>query len=112
METVVLNRMMPETVYAQLCFTDDTVISLRGRQWLIGKSPVDTDICLAKPTVSRMHARIWKKDDAYYIEDLHSRNGTMVEGKLLEPGRKEDWNQECSFPLQNMHAHLRKNREI
>lgn len=88
METVVLNRMMPETVYAQLCFTDDTVISLRGRQWLIGKSPVDTDICLAKPTVSRMHARIWKKDDAYYIEDLHSRNGTMVEGKLLEPEEK------------------------
>ena len=88
METVVLNRMMPETVYAQLCFTDDTVISLRGRQWLIGKSPVDTDICLAKPTVSRMHARIWKKDDAYYLEDLHSRNGTIVEGKLLEPEEK------------------------
>ena len=35
-----------------------------------------------------MHARIWKKDDAYYIEDLHSRNGTMVEGKLLEPEEK------------------------
>ena len=76
------------SLYAQLCFADDTVVSLRGHQWLIGKSPVDTDICLAKPTVSRMHARIWKKEDAYYIEDLHSRNGTMVEGKLLEPEEK------------------------
>ena len=30
----------------------------------------------------------FEKEDAYYIEDLHSRNGTMVEGKLLEPEEK------------------------
>lgn len=88
METVVLNRSMPETTGAQLSFADGRTVPLRGRQWLIGKSPTDTDICLPQPTVSRIHARIWKKEEAYYIEDLHSRNGTMVGGQLLEPGEK------------------------
>lgn len=88
METVVLNRTMPETGNAQLRFADGREVSLCGQQWLVGKSPLDADICLQEPTVSRLHARIWKKEGAYYIEDLHSRNGTMVEGITLEPGEK------------------------
>ena len=88
METVVLNRTMPETGNAQLRFADGREVSLCGQQWLVGKSPLDADICLQEPTVSRLHARIWKKEGAYYIEDLHSRNGTMVEGIPLEPGEK------------------------
>ena len=38
---------------------------------------------LGSGTVSRLHARINKADDVYYIEDLNSRNGTWVNGKLL-----------------------------
>ncbi len=30
-----------------------------------------------------MHARISKEDDAYYIKDLNSTNGTVVDGKEL-----------------------------
>ena len=88
METVVLNRTMPETGNAQLRFADGREVSLCGQQWLVGKSPLDADICLQEPTISRLHARIWKKEGAYYIEDLHSRNGTMVGGIPLEPGEK------------------------
>ena len=43
----------------------------------------DTDITIGKETVSRLHARINKSDGVYYIEDLNSRNGTWVNGKLL-----------------------------
>lgn len=88
METVVLNRTMPEKAEAQLIFADGREVALSGQQWLVGKSPVDADICLPEPTVSRLHARIWKKEETYYIEDLHSRNGTMVGGIPLEPGEK------------------------
>ena len=35
-------------------------------------------------TVSRMHARITKKEGIYFIEDLNSTNGTYVGGKLLD----------------------------
>ena len=34
-------------------------------------------------SVSRQHARITNIEGNYYIEDLHSRNGTFVNGRLL-----------------------------
>lgn len=46
-------------------------------------SQKDADIIIGKETVSRLHARINKSDGVYYIEDLNSRNGTWVNGKLL-----------------------------
>jgi len=36
--------------------------------------------------VSRRHARITYNDDALYIEDLDSTNGTRINGFQLEPG--------------------------
>jgi pSer/pThr/pTyr-binding forkhead associated (FHA) protein len=33
--------------------------------------------------VSRSHARIVRKDDAYYISDLQSTNGTSVNGARI-----------------------------
>lgn len=48
---------------------------------------VGSDICcdaiLEKKTISRMHARITKSENTYYIEDLNSSNGTKVEGEVL-----------------------------
>ncbi|MBK4735325.1 FHA domain-containing protein [Noviherbaspirillum sp. DKR-6] len=39
-------------------------------------------------TVSRRHARMRRSGDGYVIEDLHSFNGTFVNGERLAPG---DW---------------------
>ena len=36
------------------------------------------------PTVSRVHARIREKDGEYYLADLNSRNGTSVNGTMLQ----------------------------
>ncbi len=35
--------------------------------------------------VSRRHARIMRREDGFYIEDLDSVNGTMLNGQLLTP---------------------------
>lgn len=35
--------------------------------------------------VSHRHARLWIEDGCYWIEDLGSRNGTSVNGKLIQP---------------------------
>ena len=40
---------------------------------------------ISLPTVSRIHAKIKKKEDAYYLTDMNSRNGTAVNGRLLLP---------------------------
>ena len=39
---------------------------------------------LNRETVSRLHLRIDQKDGHYYVQDLNSTNGTMVDGRMLE----------------------------
>ena len=42
------------------------------------------DIFLADPTVSQRHARVVFRDGQYFIEDLDSTNGTVVNGQRVE----------------------------
>lgn len=58
---------------------------------VVGRDPQDalaTDkfICVPEHTISRRHARIRRRGANYYIEDLHSRNGTFLLGQRLAPG--------------------------
>ncbi|KRB85229.1 HD domain-containing phosphohydrolase [Noviherbaspirillum sp. Root189] len=60
---------------------------------VIGREPQDslgTDrfLCIPEHTISRRHARIRRKGSTFFVEDLHSFNGTFVLGTRLEPG---DW---------------------
>ena len=43
------------------------------------------DAVISLPTVSRIHAKIRKREDDYYLTDMNSRNGTVVNGRLLLP---------------------------
>ena len=65
---------------------------LRGRQITLGALP-DNDIVVPSPAVSRYHAQINCQGGWAEIEDVGSRNGTLVNGKSikscpLEPGDK------------------------
>jgi hypothetical protein len=58
---------------------------------VIGRDPQDAlasdkFICIPEHTISRRHARIRRRGATYFIEDLHSRNGTFVLGNRLTPG--------------------------
>ncbi|MBO4515046.1 MAG: FHA domain-containing protein [Lachnospiraceae bacterium] len=62
---------------------------------LIGKYKEKVDLYLSDESVSRVHARILRDDDQYYLEDENSTNGTVCnkttrlqpyERKRLEPG--------------------------
>ncbi len=46
-------------------------------EFLIGRN-ADNDIVIENLAVSKLHARIVKKDGSYYIEDLNSTNGTYL----------------------------------
>lgn len=54
-------------------------IQLLGEMTLIGRQD-RCDFTVADATISRQHARIERRADGYYLEDLHSRNGTTVNG--------------------------------
>jgi hypothetical protein len=49
---------------------------------VIGRS-AESDFILPERQISREHVRIWREDDAYYIEDLNSKNGTWLNGVPL-----------------------------
>jgi hypothetical protein len=53
----------------------------------VGRS-LDNDIQIEEKTVSRKHLKIVQKADKYFITDLKSRNGTYLDGVLLEPGHQ------------------------
>lgn len=52
---------------------------------VIGKMENACDAVIGLPTVSRIHAKIRKREDSYYLTDMNSRNGTTVNGRLLLP---------------------------
>ena len=52
---------------------------------LIGRRP-DCAVTIEDPSVSRVHARLEITRDVMRIEDLRSKNGTLVEGRrITEP---------------------------
>ncbi len=54
---------------------------------VLGRHP-DCEIVLDSAAVSRQHARIVREGDAFYIEDMHSRNGTIVNGHPVQRRRQ------------------------
>jgi sigma-54 dependent transcriptional regulator, acetoin dehydrogenase operon transcriptional activator AcoR len=48
----------------------------------IGRDPSNL-ICVPEQAVSRQHARIYTRDDRWFLQDLGSRNGTMVDGSYV-----------------------------
>jgi diguanylate cyclase (GGDEF)-like protein len=45
-------------------------------------------ICLDDPSVSRKHVKIYGHNGQYFIEDLQSRNGTWINGDIIESGAR------------------------
>ena len=56
---------------------------LVSEQSIVGRENF-CDIVIPSHTVSRQHARITRIDDAYYLEDLSSLNGTFVNGQRVD----------------------------
>lgn len=51
----------------------------------VGRAP-DNDIQIENNSVSRKHMKILRKGDKFFIEDLKSQNGTLVNGQEIEAG--------------------------
>ena len=64
-------------------------IDLRTLPVTIGKSPAYADVILADPSISRVHARIYRGEEGgIEIRDLNSTNGTYINGVKLGPNEK------------------------
>ncbi len=58
-------------------------IALMGDLTVLGKLKGTVDVIISQPTVSRMHAKVRRVDQEYYLVDLHSRNGTYLNGRQI-----------------------------
>lgn len=65
--------------------------TIRGSNLIIGRSPT-ADLVISEQSISRRHARLFLRNQQWFIEDLGSHNGTVVDDYLvrqphpLEPG--------------------------
>lgn len=55
---------------------------------LIGKAEGYVDGLIRNETVSRIHAEILREKGSYYIEDCNSKNGTRIDGEMLQPNER------------------------
>jgi pSer/pThr/pTyr-binding forkhead associated (FHA) protein len=60
---------------------------LTSGEMLVGRHP-SCDLRLNIETVSRRHARIVCEEDGFYVEDLDSLNGTLVNGEAIHGRRR------------------------
>ncbi len=66
---------------AFLTSVDESVVKkkfeIKGKPVFIGRHP-DCDVVIEDVSVSRRHAKIIKENGSFYVEDIDSRNGTLV----------------------------------
>lgn len=59
-------------------------ILIEGDCCLLGKNSEQVDGVILADGVSRLHARITRREEDYFIEDLNSTNGTFLNDVMLE----------------------------
>lgn len=75
---------------------------IEKEEFLIGRSVQQADGRIETDGISRIHAKISRRDGNYYIEDLNSTNGTYLNGELLEyhRNRKLEKNDRVCFGVE------------
>lgn len=94
-------RKSAEPVRRLVRFTEEeiTEFKLNKTPFIIGKKRVVADGVLTNPAVSRMHAKIYREKDNYYLMDLNSTNGTSKNGIRLNANESMllTYNDEITF---------------
>jgi phosphoserine phosphatase RsbU/P len=81
------------------------LFTLEGESITLGRHPA-CDIVLESGAVSRKHARILHIDGDFFVEDLHSRNGTLLNGKPVTQSQKLQENDELGICDLSFSFHL------
>ncbi|HLV67341.1 MAG TPA: GGDEF domain-containing protein [Polyangiaceae bacterium] len=64
------------------------VVAIESLPFTIGRHATNA-LRIDEESISRFHAKLFREDGAYYIEDLGSRNGTFVAGERVTRRRIE-----------------------
>ena len=84
--TVILNAGNLDLPYLKRMHNNsfETII-IKQLPFMLGRLEGQVDFCVNNPAVGKLHAEITKTGDIYYISDMNSRNGTMINGVRIDP---------------------------
>lgn len=74
---------MPRLIVRATPRHGDSVVELSRLRTTIGRS-ARNDLCVEDPFASRLHAELRRRGDSFWISDLGSANGTIVNGTRLD----------------------------
>ena len=77
------------SIQIQSGFYDGLEVVL-DRDWLVIGRGRGADVVLAEATISRAHAAIGFDEGSYFVQDLSSTNGTLVNGSRTERQQLKD----------------------
>lgn len=63
--------------------TPGSTFTLTGERCIVGRHP-GCQVVFDNPAISRHHVQVLESHGSYFVEDLRSRNGTYLNGKLLD----------------------------
>lgn len=67
---------------------NEAVFPFQGDTYGIGRSAENNIQIKGDNKVSRMHCKLTRRENQFYIQDLGSSNGTVVDGELIHDDRK------------------------
>lgn len=81
---------MPRLIVRASPGRGDTIVELGRPRTTIGRS-ARNDLCVEDPFASRLHAEIRRRGDSFWVTDLGSANGTLLNGaRLTVPVQLQD----------------------
>ncbi|HZN10357.1 MAG TPA: SpoIIE family protein phosphatase [Blastocatellia bacterium] len=81
---------MPRLIVKATPTHADAVVDLSRLRTTIGRS-ARNDLCVEDPFASRLHAEVRRRGDRFWLSDLGSANGTMLNGgRLAAPAQLQD----------------------
>lgn len=86
-------------VTRRLYSEEGKVLAKLEESLVIGKIKEESDLVLEDASVSRMHARITKEGEEYFLEDCNSTNGTYKNGLRLNPYEKRQLQEEDEITI-------------
>src|SRR5581483_11027440 len=81
---------MPRLIVRTTNANADSMVEITRQRITIGRS-ARNDLCLEDPFASRLHAEVRKKGDSFWLSDLGSANGTLLnDARMTAPALLRD----------------------
>ncbi|MBI4224132.1 MAG: FHA domain-containing protein [Deltaproteobacteria bacterium] len=93
---------MPKLIVSKSGEQEEKVLQL-GAEATLGRRP-ENDLHLAGSGVSREHARVIQEGEQYYLIDLESGNGTLLNGLMIRPNEKNLLRNNDRITIENFHV--------